>query len=70
MARTTLEASEVTTLPLASSTDTDGWVAKAVPSATPPTGWVVTTSLVAEPAMTDTAEVVVEVRMPSVADST
>ena len=58
------------TLPLASTTETDGWVAKAVPSATPPTGWVVTMSLEAAPAMTDTALVVVDVSMPSVADST
>ena len=70
MARTTLEVSEVMTLPLASTTETDGWVAKAVPSATPPTGWVVTMSLEAAPAMTDTALVVVDVSMPSVADST
>ena len=70
MARVTIEVFPVTTLPLVSSTDTDGWVAKAVPSMTPPTGWVVTITLEAEPAMTDKAEVVVEVRMPSVADST
>ena len=65
-----MEVSEVMTLPLASTTETDGWVAKAVPSATPPTGWVVTMSLEAAPAMTDTALVVVDVSMPSVADST
>ena len=70
MDRVTVEVLAVTTLLLASSTDTDGWVAKAVPSMTPPTGWVVTMTLKAAPVTTDTAEVVVEASVPSVADST
>ena len=55
-----MEVSEVMTLPLASTTETDGWVAKAVPSATPPTGWVVTMSLEAVP------EVIVSAWVPDV----
>ena len=70
MARVTIEVFPVTTLPLVSSTDTDGWVAKAVPSMTPPTGWVVTITLEAASAMTDMADVVVPVRPVPAADST
>ena len=47
--RATVPLSVVTGLAPLSSTVTTGWVAKLVPSVTPPTGWVVTTSWLAAP---------------------
>jgi len=43
------ELTEVTTLPPESSTLTTGWVARAAPLASVVLGWVVMTSLVADP---------------------
>ena len=45
----TVDESVVTTLPPESSTLTTGWVARAAPLASVVLGWVVTTSLVADP---------------------
>ena len=58
MAKVTLPVSDVTTLPLASSTETVGEVAKLVASGTPPTGWVVKTSFVAAPTEVNRSAVV------------
>ena len=49
-----MPVSPVTTLPLVSSTETLGWVAKLFPAVTPPTGWVVKASLVAVPELMTT----------------
>src|ERR1035437_4245942 len=69
LASTTLELSVVTTLPLASSTLTAGWVPKLVPSITLPTGCVVKASLLAAPTlMTTLPDAPVAVSAPSVAD--
>ena len=53
-ANVTEPVSLVTVLPYESCTVTTGWVARAVPMATPPTGWVVNTSLFAAPAVITT----------------
>ena len=45
--KVTVPVSLVTTLPAESSTETWAWVAKFVPSMTPPTGWVLKASLAA-----------------------
>ena len=45
----TVDESVVTTLPPESSTLTTGWVARAAPLASVALGWVVMTSLVADP---------------------
>jgi hypothetical protein len=66
MARVTALVFPVTTLPLASSTETAGWADQAVPLAPPP-GCVVTASCVAEPAVMLKALLVADVRLPSVA---
>ena len=60
----------VFTLPAPSSTATTGDAANVTPSATPPTGWVVNTSLLAAPAvMTTLLEAPVDVRPDRVATS-
>ena len=51
IAKVTVPVSEVATLPLASSTETTGEVAKSVASPTFPSGWVVKTRLLAVPAV-------------------
>ena len=56
----------VSTFPLASSTDTLGWVDQAAPLAPPP-GWVVKASCAAAPAVTEKVLLVADVRLPSVA---
>jgi hypothetical protein len=68
MARPTVELSDVTTLPPASSTATTGWVVNAVPPAAPE-GWFVKASCAAAPTATLKALVVAEVSEPSVASS-
>ena len=54
IANVTFPVSVVTTFPAASSTDTTGDIPKLVASATPPTGCVVNTSLLAEPTLITT----------------
>ena len=58
----------VTTFPLASSTDTLGWVDQTAPFAPPP-GCAVNASCAAAPAVTENDALVADVRLPSVAFS-
>jgi hypothetical protein len=67
MVRLTVDESDVTTLPPASSTVTCGWVAKVVPAVVVALGDVVKTSWEPGPTETAMALLVAEVRDPSLA---